>query len=249
MTQAENDFAAFSVSHTTKDAFLANMDTGAIVFDHGKPVNGIQTWTVRKKGTGVLNWFPVDGYISQANDFGYTTGPWTFRPSAKDSVAATGYYVTIWRMNQEKKWKFLLDIGVDAPAYIAPPVDSVKTHTSISVQVVSDVTRDVESAEKLFISLFNRDGAAAYARYVDHSSILYRNGTPPATDEDKQKVLIENTPTSLQYTIDGWIMAPLGDLACVYGTIKQNDKTENYIRIWKHELTSGWKIILELLRY
>src|SRR5262245_11383803 len=58
LIQAEKDFAAFSVNNSTKEAFLKFLDSNGIVFDNGKPVNGIEIWNKRDSRPGVLNWWP-----------------------------------------------------------------------------------------------------------------------------------------------------------------------------------------------
>jgi hypothetical protein len=86
LVQAEKNFAAYSMTHSTKEAFLQFLDSSGWVFENGKPVNGIQTWNNRSKNPEVLNWYPQYAEISASNDFGYTTGPWTYQPSAKDTL-------------------------------------------------------------------------------------------------------------------------------------------------------------------
>src|SRR6476660_8771620 len=80
LVQAERNFAAFSVEQGMKDAFLHFMDSNAVVFDKGNPVNALKFWTLREKRPGILNWHPIVAEISASGDFGYTSGPWTFQP-------------------------------------------------------------------------------------------------------------------------------------------------------------------------
>jgi hypothetical protein len=44
MIAAEKAFAAYSVAHGTKDAFLKFIDTAAVMFNGGEPLNGYQLW-------------------------------------------------------------------------------------------------------------------------------------------------------------------------------------------------------------
>ena len=75
LINAEKSFAAYSVANGTKEAFLKFLDSSGIIFDQGKPVNGIESWSKREKRAGVLNWFPQYAEIAYSNDFGFTTGP------------------------------------------------------------------------------------------------------------------------------------------------------------------------------
>jgi hypothetical protein len=50
LIQAEKNFAAYSVANSTKEAFLKFLDSAGIIFDKGKPANGVTTWKKREKG-------------------------------------------------------------------------------------------------------------------------------------------------------------------------------------------------------
>ena len=58
MIRAEKSFAAYSVLHGTKEAFLRFADTASTLFTNGEPVNGYQLWQSRENKPGVLNWRP-----------------------------------------------------------------------------------------------------------------------------------------------------------------------------------------------
>src|ERR1700751_1889560 len=90
LVTAEKRFAAYSVINGTKDAFLKFLDSSGIVFNQGKAISGIELWSKREKGTGILNWRPHYAGISLSGDLGFTTGPWTFKQTLSDTVIATG---------------------------------------------------------------------------------------------------------------------------------------------------------------
>lgn len=77
---------------------------------------------------------------------------------------------------------------------------------------------------------------------------MNRNGYVPATTSPDKKKLIELTPSSIQYKMEGWEMSGLLDMGYVYGSTVINGKTENYLRIWRWE-NGKWKIASEVLRY
>ncbi|WP_410965866.1 hypothetical protein, partial [Salmonella sp. SAL4438] len=58
LIQAEKSFAAYSVAHSTKEAFLKFLDSTGVVFEKGQPVNGIESWNKKEKAPGILNWHP-----------------------------------------------------------------------------------------------------------------------------------------------------------------------------------------------
>ena len=247
LIQVEKNFAAYSVSNSTKEAFLKFLDSDGIVFDNGKPVNGIETWNKREKKPGVLNWSPQYAEIAASADFGYTTGPWTFQPtSLSDSVVARGQYTTVWYINNNGEWKFLVDLGVsNTPVNTSTDVKNVNVEKQLSGPVPHP---GLLGAENDFLKLAAENKIRAYEKYLSEKSILNRNGyLPAATSSDRNK-LIELTPSSVQYKIEGSDMSGLLDMGYVYGTTVINGKTENYLRIWRWGY-GEWKIAFEVLRY
>jgi len=247
LIQTENDFAAYSVANNTKDAFLKFLDSAGIIFDNGKPANGITTWKKREKGPGVLNWHPQFAEISGSGDFGYTTGPWTFQNSSNDTVVARGQYTTVWQINRNGEWKFLVDLGVtNTPLGLKAEVkkiDVAKRSSAVAKEHDSPVI-----AENNFLTAVSKDKSKAYKKYLSSKSILNRNGYMPATNSADQRKLLDMTTSSIQYKLDGAGMSPNMDLGYVYGTTTINGKTDNYLRIWRWE-KDEWKIALEVLRY
>jgi len=249
LIQAERNFAAYSVANSTKEAFLKFLDSTGIVFDNGKPVNGIETWSKRDKRPGVLNWFPQYAEIAISGDFGYTTGPWTFQPaSLSDSVVARGQYTTVWNINNSGMWKFLVDLGVsNTPVNSSTDVKKINSEKQLSGN--GPVPHPgLPGAENDFVALAAENKVKAYEKYLSEKSILNRNGYLPAITSSDQSKLIELTPSSVQYIMEGSEMSGLLDMGYVYGTTVINGKTENYLRIWRWE-KGKWKIALEVLRY
>jgi ketosteroid isomerase-like protein len=243
---AEKNFAAYSVVHGTKDAFLKFLDSDGVVFDQAKAVNGIEIWDKREKRPQVLNWTPQFAEIASSNDFGYTTGPWELRPNANnDSVIARGQYTTVWHIDTNGEWKFLVDLGVgNTPKVLSASLNKIKAK-----KVPGSATGyEVLKAEQNFFEAYKTNKAKAYNIYLSRQGILTRNGLYPATSKKTQAAMIANTPADIQFTITGSGIAASGDMAYVYGNTIFNNKPENYLHIWRKE-KEGWKIALEVLRY
>lgn len=71
---------------------------------------------------GLLAWDPRGGYAGSAGDFAATYGSWAFYPDGDDSgtPAATGDYISVWRLD-DGQWRFVLDGGnADTPAPSEP---------------------------------------------------------------------------------------------------------------------------------
>ena len=247
LIHAEKSFASYSVAHGTKDAFLKFLDSNGVVFNQGKAVNGIEIWNKRENGQQVLSWSPQYAEIATSNDFGYTTGPWELRPNANnDSIIARGQYTTVWHIDANGEWKFLVDLGVgNTPKVLALNLNKVKAKKITGNAIINEVLK----AEQNFIDAYTVDKTKAYGTYLSKQSILNRNGPyHPAVSRKSQSAMITNNPATIQFTITGSGIAPSGDMAYVYGNAVIHNKAENYLHIWRKE-KDGWKIALEVLRY
>lgn len=65
-----------------------------------------------KVGPKTLSWSPYKVEASHSGDLGYTIGRWTL--ALKDTTMYGEYY-TIWKKQQDGKWKFVLDAGNATP--------------------------------------------------------------------------------------------------------------------------------------
>lgn len=247
LINAEKNFAAYSVAHGTKNAFLKFLDSNGVVFDGGKAVNGIAIWNKRENRPSILNWAPQFAEIASSNDFGYTTGPWQLTPNAKnDTVIARGQYTTVWHIDANGEWKFLVDLGVgNTPKVLMLSLDKIKAK-----KITGDAsTTELLKAEQDFIDTYRVDKSKAYELFLSKQSILNRNGLYyPAIKKKSQVQMIGNTPSNIRFEITGSGIASSGDLAYVYGNTIIDDKPENYLHIWRKE-KDGWKLALEVLRY
>lgn len=247
LIQAEKDFAAYSVAHSTKEAFQKFIDSNSIMFDDGKPITAIEFWNKREKKPGVLNWHPQFAEISASDDFGYTTGPWTFQNSINDSVIARGQYTTVWHLDKNGQWKFLVDFGIDNTQ--PGSTEERILDTPKQPQGTEIIPRTpLVAAEKDFNRLFEKKKSKAYKEWLSGESMLTRNGFLPAAISSERQLLIDSTPAGIKYTMNGWGVSPVPDMGYTYGTAIRNNKIENYLRIWRREKT-GWKIAVEVLRY
>lgn len=249
LIQAEKNFAAYSVVHSTKEAFLKFMDSSSVMFDNGKPVKGIEFWNKREKNTSVLNWRPQYAEISASGDFGYTTGPWTFQNSVNDSVTARGQYITVWHLNNNGEWKFLVDLRINnTPADTTIELRIIDTPKQAGNEKGIPHIAPLVAAENNFNKLFTKKKARAYKAWLSKESILNRNGFLPAVISTDRQAIIDLTPSSINYSMNGWGISPVPDMGYTYGTTIINGKPENYLRIWRNEET-GWKIAVEVIRY
>jgi len=248
LVQAERSFAAYSVAHTAKEAFQKYIDSNSIMFDNGKPVKAVELWSKRENRAGILNWRPQFAEISASGDFGYTTGPWTFRQTATDTVAGRGQYSTVWHLDKNGEWKFLVDFGINNIQENNIELRIVDAKKEKENEKVIAHVYPLVSADNNFNDMLAKKKEKAYEEWLSKESILTRNGHLPAATVVERKILIDATPQKVQYNMIGWGISPVPDMGYTYGTAVIDDKTNNYFRVWRRE-KGGWKIALEVLRY
>lgn len=246
LARAEKNFAAYSVAHSTKEAFLAYIDSNSVMFENGTPVKALDFWNNREKKPGVLNWRPQYMEISVSGDFGYTTGPWTFQNSLTDPVIARGQYATVWALNKKGEWKFLADLGIDNKE--ANDGREKIINAPKQTERYTGHQHPLANAESGFNDLFPDNRSKAYKVWLSKESILTRNGYLPAQDDTSRKKIIGSTPAEIRFTTAGMGVSPAQDMGYTYGTATISGKAENYLRIWRRE-KNGWRIALEVLRY
>ena len=245
LVKAEQSFAAHSVKHGTRAAFLQYMDSNSVLFEKGEAVNGLKTWTLRENRPGILNWHPQYVELAASKDFGFSTGPWTFQNGANDTVSGRGQFITVWTADPSGNWKFRVDIGVGG----APAVAGKEEIRFREVpQAPAGQLEDVLQAEQVFIESLNRRGFKAYSDVLSEISYLHRNGAPVAATPEARQAMILATPSTLEFEITGSGMARSGDLAYVYGSVRYGGKKEAFLHIWRKE-NDRWMMAVEVLRY
>lgn len=115
LLQADSAFAAMSVARGAKQAFLTYAAEHAITFGSGPQMNegreAIGAAFDRFPAGAVLEWRPVAAEIAKSGDLGCTVGEATIR-----SLNQYSKYLTIWKRQADKKWKFVADGGNLRPA-------------------------------------------------------------------------------------------------------------------------------------
>lgn len=246
--QAERSFAAYSVQHGTRAAFLKFADCTGVVFEKGKAVNAIESWNKRLARPGILNWHPIYGLLAASGDMGITTGPWTFQPgTVNDSVVARGQFNTVWHKTASGEWKFLVDMGISN----TPDFDSMGFQFSDEkIEFTPGTLVELQAAEESLVQQTTdaAQRAKSYAAVVSRQAfLLNRNGRLPVTSASGIAPLVSAMP-AVTYQQSQAGISRSGDLGYVYGNTVINGKEDNYLRIWRRE-GKAWKLVLEVLAY
>jgi ketosteroid isomerase-like protein len=257
LVKAEREFAQTSKEKSTKEAFTTYMSDSGFIFQSG-PVPGKKFWQEAEQGADLLTWEPVFADISSSGDMGYTTGPWEFRAKRSDAdPAGTGYYVSVWKKEKDE-WKVALDIGIShAVSLLIKETLHYSTKPTATPKMADDkiVKKELLDKEQEFINAQNKNNWAAYLALITADTRIYRPGSAPFITDEQRNQLFSGADKKFSYqTIDA-IVASSGDLGYAYGkaiiAIKNDGNTKtlngNYLRIWKKEDGTNWKLVLDLV--
>lgn len=252
VVDAEMAFAKMSRDKSTKEAFMEFMAHDAIIFANGEPVNGMELWKKRPATNGVLYWWPVFADISLGEDFGYTTGPYQMSKDKDSEPFAFGYYSTVWKKNGMGTWKVAVDLGI----YVEEPEE--ENHTLRTVRRPSNKGKkplpsskeDLIFIEQSYTQWLNETGNSFLPEYFSKECRIHRSGANPYTSWR----VIEGIREEKQYyfePVDADV-AKSGDLGFTYGKVKIESKDGNmekasYLRVWKRESGTNWKIVLDVI--
>jgi ketosteroid isomerase-like protein len=242
LAAAETAFAHESETSGMRTAFLHALSEDGIVFQP-EPQNGRKAWEAKKDSGGVLRWQPVLAVAAASGDFGYTTGPWTFKKSADDKDAAFGQFVSIWR-RENGKWKLLFDLGTDNPA----PSAETPTLRVIDNHAPNDATS--ANRENMFAQdrAYAADQAAKFSAVASEEIRLYEPGKSPVIGKTAAEAALRAASPVPTFGEPKGDIAPNGDLGFAWGEYSRKEKGGYYLRIWRKNGADQWQLVLDLLR-
>ncbi|UHG92277.1 nuclear transport factor 2 family protein [Spirosoma oryzicola] len=252
LVEAERAFAAYTEQEGIKAGFSRFLSPEAVVVVQGKFAIGKPLYEKAPFIPGILSWRPVYADIAASGDFGYTTGPFEVRATSKtDTPTGFGHYTTVWQKNDAGVWEAIADVGVihDAPrqtiAHLIPPA----TFNQKLLEKVDTLSRQTELqiAEQKLGQLarnYSLQAAYDYALAGGQAVRLYRAGDLPVTGADASAN--RETATAI-YTLSRVAVASSGDMGIAYGYVEYQQKKGPFLRIWKRQSDSSWKVVHEVL--
>ncbi len=252
VVDAEIAFAKMSVEKSTKEAFVENLSSEAVVFANGEPVNGLELWKKRPATNGMLYWWPVFADVSYAEDLGYTTGPYQLSKDKNSEPFAFGYYATVWKKNGSGVWKVAADLGInfEKPEDENHSLKTVRRSSSKGKKPLPSTKEGLTFIEQSYTQWLNETGNSFLPEYFSRDCRIHRSGAWPYTSWK----VIENIEEERQFyfePVDADVSSS-GDFGFTYGRVKIESKDgnmekANYLRVWKRESGTNWKIVLDVI--
>jgi hypothetical protein len=249
---AEKDFNKLVERKGIKGGFLAVADPEGIVF---KPdaVNITEFYTNIDKQAGSLKWTPDFARISANGDLAFTAGPYIYQNGKTDDDKVYGDYVSLWRADNEGKFRLMIDLGIQHPE---PEKNALTDFRSPDTAKRVAPSKDPFSGKKIILTtdeLFNHSltisTLATYKEFLSLEGHYYFPGFDPMTGQDKVMKFIDNEGISISaVTVNGG-RSTSNDLAYTYGKARIQKgsivSNYNYVRIWELDKSHKWNVLLE----
>jgi ketosteroid isomerase-like protein len=255
LVSAENFFAALAKEKGMKKAFLTVSDDNTLIF-RPDPVQPGKFFKNKQDDPARLSWEPSYAKISKSGDWGFTTGPYTFKETDTSNITYYGQYLSVWKKNQKDIWKLALDLGIPHPKPSKTPklifVNPANEKFMHQYSTVRQKQREeiVFSSDELLATTLTADNVIARQTFLAPECRLLFPGYEPIVGKDavtafwqKQNVKLTSKPVKAD-------RAYSGELAFTYGdaSISRNgeDALYHYVRIWEVQSGFEWNVILEI---
>jgi len=260
MIATEHSFAALAAKTNTRDAFLTYLADDAIMFSKG-PRNGKELYASYLIDESLLAWDPTFADMAASADFGYDIGTYTYRQKRTDEKPSRhGLFVTVWKKQPSGEWRAIFDTGYghqppESATVFAVQVSTIPLKQSSAVRL-DEARAALLNTENTFIERLQKNGTTAYDSILSQEARRLHRGSPPAISPAAIRVQLEKFAASetLIYEPIEAVIASSGDLGYVYGWVsitgpsiaKPAPQRANYLRIWKRENDTDWRLVLEL---
>jgi hypothetical protein len=250
---ADKNFNKLVERKGIKGGFLAVADPEGFVF---KPdavkITDFYNNIDRQPGTLVMR--PNFARIAINGDLAFTAGPYVYQNGNNDTDKVFGDYVSIWRADDDNKFKLLLNLGIQHPEAEQEALTDFKNPDSDKRVALSkdpfSGKRIIMATDNLFNHSLSLSTLASYKEFLSPEGRYYFPGFEPLTGQEKIMKFIDNEGITITAQTTNAGRSTSNDLAYTYGKarIKKGEVVSNYnyVRIWEIDASHKWNILLEV---
>ena len=114
MMEADRAFSKMSEEKGMRNAMMHFIDNkGILLRPSSMPLvggNAVDYISQASDSAFTMTWEPSGGSVAISGELGYTYGVYSLKPAGKDTVLY-GTYVSVWKKQEDGKWKFVLETG------------------------------------------------------------------------------------------------------------------------------------------
>jgi ketosteroid isomerase-like protein len=263
LVASERAFAAMAAAKGVRDAFLAYLAEGSVVFQP-QATEGRKFWEARQGVKGLLKWEPSYACVSSDGDMGYTCGPWEFQPPPDSSGTPAaperflyGHFNSVWVKEKKVGWRVVADIGITHPRpgrggvgsgdFTPGPTLPIRTMISSRIKLEDQdkkLSKDMRSMPP-------RDALAAHAA---QDLRFGTEGLMPGVGLEAAQGRLDSLPGFFAFVPQGSQVARSGDLGFTYGLAERYLSTKGppadssvYLNVWRQEGGRFWKLALTVI--
>src|SRR5215475_765187 len=188
LVETEQAFSKAAEVQGTREAFAAFIADDGILY-RPAAVNGKQ-WLKEhplppSSTRNLLAWQPIFARVSRAGDLGYTTGPWEYKDNIKDEKpSGYGNFVTVWKVQPDGTWKFVVDLGISHPMSAGPlkiwrvPDSELSVNAGKgTVNVEEERARLLERDRSFSAAVQTQTASSSYQAFAADDLRYFRNGS------------------------------------------------------------------------
>lgn len=249
---ADAAFAAYAAETSQRAAFIEYLADDAVLF-RPEAVKGQEWLETHEPATGRLEWWSSAAVVACAGRIGVTTGPWRYS-NDEGGEPAEGHYLTVWRLDDDRRWRVVLDHGIDHAPGMAPaaplqpaferlwPVDSADECTGRG-----DTRELVRAEEHLNTDIRRRGLSEALRLAAEEDALAYRDDAAPGLLAAVQPAsdVIFGVGTVAQ--TGGTVLDADTDFAVTHGVLRSADGAQRslYVRVWSRE-RRRWRVAIDM---
>jgi ketosteroid isomerase-like protein len=236
MADAERAFARAAAVKGIRAAFLEWFAEEAVGFQPslGRAQDQLRAQPVPAEPlAATLEWEPRAGDISRSGDFGWLTGPYTFRPPAGEP--SHGVYFSVW-IKTAAGWRVFMDVGAAAPGPVsfAPGLSRMPAsegrfaarspETPEAKQAAGaaavDALQAADDRANAGTSGSSANGGLSIVAAMDPQARLHRPGMPPIVGREAIRAHLTERPWHTRFTRAGTRLAPGLDFGVTHGAFQ-----------------------------
>ena len=261
MVSTERAFAATSLKEGIRASFLKFFEDSALAFSP-EPYVFKQAAAKRPPPADplarTLRWEPVAGDISTSGDMGYLMGPSTLTDNSQPKAPPSyGFYLSVWRKQDDGTWKVIIDIGTTVAKEITRFFGSKFTPLGRDGYITISQRADLAVARNELLGMdrsFSKTATAknlrsAYADVLDDSARAIRESVGPIAGKDSIIAYVTRHQDHLSLHPINAGVSRAGDLGYTYGSYKivpdSAKPSGYYVRVWKKTTGNVWKLVVD----
>ena len=237
LAEEESKFAAYSVQHGMRAAFLEFFAEQSWLL-RPEPLDAKTFLRARPDPAIVLDWKSQRTIMSASGDLGFSTGPWRLKSKADPKApAAHGQFLSVWQKQKDGQWKVFIDHGISHGATTTPDALPTTPLIAVDLSVLKPGMPDADGEKDFIDRTRSRGVAMAYRDSVSSRSVLLREGEFPIVGKNAVATHLESQQGEWTWTPTMQGVSAAKDVMYVIGSYlwkptAAEARKGQYVRVW-----------------